>query len=148
MIVLRTAARVLASLLAGAAVLLAAAPPAAAGLPVLAQVSIDILYTTSSPSFSVCVSGQVDDGTTILGEWVFEIDGARSDGTPIHHTISVSGPTYSRPCEPVAKNGTEYGAFEVSLSFVAAGTSDVTTFATGAALWSPSTGNVANSFEF
>ncbi len=125
--------------------LVAASAPAAANLPVVVNTNIGISYTASA--FSVCASGRVDDGANIVGEWVFEIDGSRSDGSVIHDTISVGGPTYAMPCYAVPRYIANSGAFVATLSFVGVGTNgltgvpDVVGVAGGEGSWNPTTAN-------
>lgn len=117
----------LAGTLASLFVLLAVPAPANAGLPVLARGDITITYT--STAHSVCASGWVDDGVTIVGEWLFEID-----GTLVHDTILIGGSSYSEPCYPVSI-GLPVGGYVATLSFAAAGTSDFTVVACGVGTW-------------
>lgn len=134
--------RVAAVLSASIAATVAATAPAAANLPVVANTNIGITYTDSA--FKVCASGNVDDGTNTIGQWVFEVDGARSDGSVIHATILGAGATYSEPCYVVPRYGTANGAFATTLTFVGAGTSivpDVVGVAGGEGSWNPTSAN-------
>ena len=129
-----------------ALLLVVAAPPAVAGLPVVARGGVVITWTTTS--FRTCASGFVDDGITTAGVWLFEIDGARVDGTPIRNTVIVSGGTFTERCFTVGTTTAAAGTFVANLTFVGAGTSDVTVVGGGVALWSPATPNHADSFGF
>jgi hypothetical protein len=136
----RTVAALVAACLSAAGIL-ATAPPAAAGLPVVSNAHVDITFT--STTFSVCASGNIDDGTGIDGLWLFTVDGARVDGTPIDMTNLSAGESFSQ-CYAVPKNGTANGAFVASLSFATVGSNspnivpDFSAVAAGVGTWNPS----------
>jgi hypothetical protein len=123
------------------ATVVGAAPSAHAGVPVMAHGQVSITYTATA--FSLCPSGSVDDGVNIVGQWVFEVVGARSDGTRFHDIYFGSGGSYSRPCYGIAKYGNGNGAFVTTLSFVGAGTNpetgvpDIVVVAGGEGSWEP-----------
>jgi hypothetical protein len=106
---------------------LGATSPAHAGLPVLARGNISITYDSNAQY--VCPSGHVDDGVTLAGVWLFEIDGAVA-----HDTRTVVGPAYNLPCYTVWKS-LPAGGYVATLSFAAAGTSDFTVVACGVGFW-------------
>lgn len=125
--------------LLGPATLLAAPPPAFAGLPILAQAQIDITFTATT--FTVCASGHLVDGSGMDGTWLYEIDGARSDGSLIHNTLGASGESFGPACIQIPKNGTSNGAFTASVSFVTIGTNDFGATSVGEGSWNPNNAN-------
>jgi hypothetical protein len=108
-----------AAVLLGTAPVLAAAPPAFAGLPVLAHASIGITFT--STSFSVCYDGRVDDGTGSAGTWLFDVEGARTDGSLIEETAITFADSIGPACYVIPRNGTAAGSFVATLSFATLG---------------------------
>lgn len=144
----RTVAAAVAALTACLTVIGTAAP-ASAGAPVTAHASVGITYT--STSFSVCYDGRVDDGTGADGVWLLEIDGARSDASPIQTTTIFFGEAIGPACLSIPKNGAAAGAFVVTLSFATVGSSspnivpDFVAIAGGDGAWDPVTNPSADS---
>jgi hypothetical protein len=110
-----------ASLLLALASLVGVAAPASAGTPVLADALINITFPNPS-EFAVCANGAVQGGTVLIGEWVFTIDGARSDTTRIQVRDSGVGATF-HVCEYIDTFGTQQGSFVATLTFVGEGAS-------------------------
>jgi hypothetical protein len=121
--------------------ILVAAPPAAAGLPVVANAHVAITFT--STTFSVCATGSVDDGTGADGAWLFTVDGARANATPIDMSNLSFSESFSQ-CYSVPKNGTTDGGFVATLSFATVGSNspnavpDFSAVAGGIGTWDPS----------
>jgi len=84
------------------------------------------------------LSGHVDDGTEITGEWLIEIEGVRSDGSRIQSTQELSGPAINPPGDAIPKL-VPTGHFHVTVWFAGAGTSDFVAVAAGDVIWNPFT---------
>lgn len=120
---------------------LAVPSPAHAGLPVVARGSLTVI--PGATAVTVCADGFVDDGTTLAGVWTLTVTG--TSALPIVRTGS--GATFNT-CVAYSKAGLPAGAADSTLTFAAAGTSDVTTIAVGAATWAPVLGDNAASVGF
>ncbi len=78
-----------------------------------AHASVGVTYPTTT-TFHVCAGGIADS----TGEWVFEVDGTRGDGTQIHYQQTGFGPTFDTCISPdVSTNGIEDGCFTATLFF-------------------------------
>ena len=114
----RRIATVVASALRATGTFLAAAPPAAAGTLPTAHASIGVGYPTTT-TFHVCAGGVADNG---IGEWLFEIDGLRSDGTQIHYEQGGFGASFDNCVSPnISTNGTPDGNFDATLYYARIG---------------------------
>lgn len=123
-----TAAVAAASAILASAIGVVAAPPASAGVPVTAHAAIGVTYPNGT-TFRVCPNGLVDDGTSVVGEWLFDVEGARSDGSVIHVVQTGSGPSFAPGCIDIVTNATAAGTFVATLWYAgvgSAGTSKTT----------------------
>lgn len=90
------------------------APPAAADPLPTAHAAVGVTYP-SPTTFHVCAAGSNDSGT---GEWLFEVDGLRGDGTQIHYAEITFGSGFSDCVFPdISTNGTQDGEFLATLFF-------------------------------
>lgn len=108
----RVLGAVTSALLAVGTCIAAASPAAADPLPT-AHASIGVAYP-SPTTFHVCAGG-LADGT---GDWLFEVNGLRADGSQIHYEQSGFGSSFDTCVYPdISTGGTADGSFEATLSF-------------------------------
>lgn len=132
----------LASTTATACAIAAPTKSAHAGLPVIARADVTAEY--DSDELTLCATGWVDDGATVVGQWAFTIAGA-AEFTPIHiGPLLGSGNAYPRTCRTVYRATS--GALTATLTFIAAGDSDLAAAAGVVCAWGPLTGNRQESF--
>ncbi|HVF06403.1 MAG TPA: hypothetical protein VNA20_16290 [Frankiaceae bacterium] len=73
----------------------------------------------------------MDDGTPIVGRWVFRVV-----GTTTVWTNERSGITYPKTCHTIPTNGNPAGTAEATLSYIGVG-GDVTGYCTALVTWAP-----------
>lgn len=106
---------------------LLAAPPAHASQPVTAFGGVWI-GGWGATTATVCAYGEVDDGAYIAGVWTFTVVGLRADGLPSTDMSTPHvGPTFG-DCLTVT-TGALLACVKGTLTYVGAGTADVTTVA-------------------
>jgi hypothetical protein len=128
-----TRCRVLAAATLGALPVLA--PTAHAG-GVVAYAEVWTQWTGSDAL--VCAEGAADPPSVITGEWIFTVNGARSDGAVIAPEPQiVDGPFLHVTCVPVSDGGTAYGSITAHVDFVRAGTSTVLGLSALVTAWDP-----------
>ncbi|MDQ1685586.1 MAG: hypothetical protein QOC82_2323 [Frankiaceae bacterium] len=120
-------------------------PTASAGTSQIAHADIEISY--NAYAFTVCALGVVAHGAPVAGEWRLDIDGLRSDGTPIRMHLIGTGAKFRPGCLAVSNYGAAHGAFTATLSFAGTDSASINTVpdvvaAAGAeASWNPITVN-------
>ena len=123
---------------AAAAVAALAAPTAHAGEPALAYGDVLATYPTAT-SVKVCASGPVDDGGTGVGQWLVTGSGARPTGTAVAlEPLTAARGAFPLTCRTFALGAS--GEVVGHLTFVGAGTSDVTGAWGVSVTWTPDTG--------
>jgi hypothetical protein len=110
----RVVAAVVSAVMASMPIVAVATPATADPLPT-GYADIGVTYP-STTTFKVCPVG-LTDGT---GEWVFEVDGLRSDGTQIHSEQGGFGASFAT-CVYISTNGSSAGTFFATLSFARIG---------------------------
>lgn len=108
----------------------AAADPVSTTLALFAVTDMGEASRTAS-SVAICAEGTVDDGTPIIGRWVFRVV-----GTTTVWTNERSGITYPKTCHTIPTNGNPAGTAEATLTYIGVG-GDVTGYCTALVTWAP-----------
>ncbi|MDQ1698995.1 MAG: hypothetical protein QOG34_858 [Frankiaceae bacterium] len=120
-------------------------PTARAARPLIAHADVEVGY--NAYAFTVCATGSLAHGAPVAGEWRLDIDGLRSDGTPIRMHLVGTGAKFHPGCLAVSNYGAAHGAFTATLSFAGTDSASINTVpdvvaAAGAeASWNPITVN-------
>ena len=114
-------------------------PSARGGTP-LAYGSV--IATTPYPGVvDICAKGTVDDGTTLVGWWIYTVAGTNSDDDTFVAILPASAaePSFPKSCQYVYLE-TAAGELVANLTFVGVGTADVAGAWGVSVTWSESTG--------